>query len=92
VPRQRRDPGSELPPVPKEFIPQLRRPSTQRYRELVVELFHAAQVAERGGDELYVILKCIVSLRHFLDADRIVQVNFLTRPLGTLAKGLLKNN
>jgi hypothetical protein len=79
---------STPPPVSLEAVSQLSRPSTLRYRKLIEEIIRANQAVEAGVDELSVILKYIVSLRHFLDADRTVRDHFLTRPLGTLAKSL----
>jgi hypothetical protein len=54
----------------------------------LVNLFRAAQAAEAGDDELYVILLCVVSVMHFLDEDPLAASNFLTRPLAILAKAL----
>jgi hypothetical protein len=59
-----------------------------RYRRLVAELIRAKQATEGGEDELYVILKCVVSLAHFLDDDIYVRGASLTRPLGILATAL----
>src|ERR1035441_9272103 len=89
MPRSRNSgPVSDLPPVPSKFVSLIRRPSSDRYRKLLVKLFHAAQAAEAGNDELHVILQCVVSVMDFLDEDKLVEVNFLSRPLATLAKTL----
>ena len=78
----------EPPTVPSEARLQLKRPSTHRYRQLVAELARADQAAEAGGDELSAILRCIVSITHFLDADDVIRGTGLTRPLGVLATSL----
>jgi hypothetical protein len=78
---------SGQPPIPWA-ISLLHRPSTMRYRQLVAELVRANQAAEAGDDELYVILKCVVSLAHFLDDDIAIRGAGLTRPLGILATAL----
>ena len=78
----------EPPPIPWEAISQLKRPSAHRYRQLVAELARADQAAEAGDDELCVILRCIVSITYFLDADDIIRGTGLTRPLGVLATSL----
>jgi len=77
-----------IPPVPPEFLALIRRPKTDRYRKLLVAMLRANQAAEAGQDELYVVMYCVVSLMHFLDADPLVESNVLTRPLATLAKSL----
>jgi hypothetical protein len=80
--------AGEFPQVPWEAISQLGRPSTLRYRQLAAELVRANQAAEAGDDELYVILKCVVSIARFLDADVVIRDTGLTRPLGILATAL----
>lgn len=89
MPRSRNSgPVSDLPPVPSEFVSLIRRPSSDRYRKLLANLFRAAQAAEAGDDELRVILRCVVSVVHFLDEDELATVNFLSRPLESLARTL----
>src|SRR5580704_2467500 len=76
------------PPIPWDAISQLRGPSSERYQGLIAGLVRANQAFESGDDPLYVILKCVVSVLHFLDADVAIAGSGLTRPLGTLAASL----
>src|SRR6185312_8869287 len=79
---------SGRPRVPWEAIGCLHRPSTMRYRQLVAALVRANQAADVGDDQLYVVLKCVVSLAQFLDDDLAIRGAGLTRPLGILATAL----
>jgi hypothetical protein len=67
---------------------QVGPPSLDNYHKLLSNLDRANRAAEAGDDELYVILKCVVSVLHFLDADIIVRGSGITRHLGTLAASL----
>ena len=82
------DASHRQPSVPPKEINQLSRPATLRYRKLIAEFTRANEAAEAGDDELYVILKCVVSVILFLDADIEVLGAGLTRPLGVLAAAL----
>lgn len=75
-------------PVPWDEISRLHRPPTLRFRKLIAELERAYQAGEAGDDELYVILKYVVSIIHFLDADLAIRGSGITRHLGVLAAAL----
>jgi hypothetical protein len=77
-----------LPPIPWEALGHLVPPSSQRYQQLVADLVLANQAVGAGDDELYIILKCLVSVLRFIDADLIVRDVALTRPFGVLARSL----
>jgi hypothetical protein len=77
-----------MPPIPRDALSLLHRPPPHRVRKLVEELVRANQAAEAGENELYVALKCVVSLLHFLDDDLVIRATGLTRPLGRLAAAL----
>jgi hypothetical protein len=81
-------PSPDWPPIPFKAIGQIGRPPTMRYRQLANALVRANQALEAGDDELYVILKCVVSVITFLDQDVIVRGVGLTRPFGILAAAL----
>ena len=59
-----------------------------RFRHLAAELVRANQAMEAGDDKIAVILKCVVSVAHFLDADPIIRCTGITRPFGLLAASL----
>jgi hypothetical protein len=59
-----------------------------RFRKLIAELERAYQAGESGDDELYIILRYIVSIMHFLDADLAIRGSGVTRHLGILASSL----
>ena len=75
-------------PAPPRAPSQLSRPPTLRYRKLIADLACANESAETEDDELFVILKCVVSMVRFLDADLVVLGTGHTRPLGVLAAAL----
>src|SRR4029077_21020753 len=52
------------------------------------DLARANELGEAGGDDLSVILRCVVSMVHFLDADLVVLGTGHTRPLAVLAAAL----
>jgi hypothetical protein len=80
--------NSTWPPVPREAISKIGRPSTLAFRKLAAELVRANQAEEAGTDQLQVILKCLVDTMGFLDADLSIRGSGLTRPLGVLAAAL----
>jgi hypothetical protein len=75
-------------PSPPRATSRPSRPLTLRYRKLIADLARANELGEAGGDDLSVMLRCVVSMVHFLDADLVVLVTGHTRPLGALAAAL----